>query len=982
MKRLTAGLCFLLALICIASAGMFSAFAENKSLKGTGQALDPYLIESAEDLCTFRDMVNGGVSFEGQYVLQTADLDLSGIENFTPIGIFESGCYFYGIYNGGGHTISNLTVRSDKSVAGLFGQLGGTVMNLGIESGSISGSSVAAIAGHAVGANAKVLNCYNLATLQGFRVGGIVNSFVSGTVVDCWNAGTLTGTEVGGIVGYQAAQVISCTTFGDAELLNTTFFSGYEELNRKEAYSEERIAALKTQFSEHTRPYSSYLAQMMQNALKGEGTEQKPYLIESVEDLCRFRAFVNLGCSFNGYWIRQTVDLDLSSIENWVPIGEYGKNCYFYGVYDGAGHSISNLTILGKKNSGLFGMLAGTVMNLGIESGRIEGACVGAIASHGTGTVPMIVNCYNKATVEGTLRAGGIVDNFGGGIIANCLNLGKVSGQNQSGGIASYGAKRIVNSFSVGSPVRGEGATGIAENSCAQVETVEEAVSRLNKGLYSVANRTDYQHNNLYRWEADGSHGGRHNYLLRFIIQEVLIALAVFGLMLCFFLLLKGYRHTNRLSLCGVKQELSEQKLRWLGGMNERLKMIVTAGFVFGFGMVAVAYLNGDHTITRAFFWPDSKDAFMDFINPMQSVLSNNYAQEGHYTAIGGTYPPIARAAFWIVGQILPSNMQMYSAAQIKSNYGTLLVFFVLALSMVALLFVYRWLGKTKAMTFAMFAVFSSPMLFMVDRGNIVIFALLFCAIFVAGYRSENPLIRHIAYICLGLAAALKIYPVVLGLLVVKEKKWKRIIPCVVYGVIFCVLPFFFIGGFSELVLYIRNVTTSFGKNAVNVNEWLLNYGNVLAGWGENFLGDAAIGRTVARFSLYPVTLLLAACVFLAKERWKAVLAACMIIVLYPGYSVFYCAAFFAIPLMCFLAADHHRRIDYVYAVGFLLVLMPLQFLCGALGVTQDAMWQFVGSAGVILALILIVDCIVSFVGGIKKKQPIPAEPLPVAEAE
>ncbi len=966
MKKVALCICLLLVFVCLVTVFVLPLSAQDDiNLKGTGHYLDPYLIESVDDFLYFRDKVNSGVDFSRKYVLQTVNLDLLSIENLTEIGVYGSGYYFYGVYNGGGHIISNVNIDGDEA-AGLFGQLGGTVMNLGIESGNISGVNAAAIACYSEGTDAKILNCYNRARVTGKGVGGIVYDF-SGDVVDCWSDGKLVGEEGGQLVGHQASNVISCIALGEGNIFNTASFTGYSDLNIQEEYSEERINSLKESFRNNTKQNSTYFVQLTETALEGDGTRDNPYLIKSLEDLCRFRSLVNIGVSFNGDWVRQELDLDFKDVDNWTPIGDFDTENCFQGIYDGAGHTISNLRIVSDGNVGFFGVLGGTVMNLGIEGGYIEGACVGAIASHGsTAFAPMIVNCYNKAEVHG-YRAGGIVDNFETGIIVNCLNSGAIYGVGSYGGITAYGAKRLVNCYSVGMPVRDKNAVGIEEDSCAEVGTVGEATALLNKNLYITANRTDYQHNNLYKWNDDGTFGNVHNFLLRFVIQELLIAICVFCIILCLFVLIRAYKHKNKLCLCGIGTEIKEQKSYWKSGMSNRLKTIVALGFIFGFGMLLVGYLNQDHTITRALFWLDGNDSFMDFINPMSSVLNNNYAQEGHYTNFGSTYPPIARALLWMVGKIIPSNMTG-NVSQIKASYGVPIVFFVMALSLVALIFVFRYLSKNKSMLLAIFAAFSAPMIYMVERGNVIIIALLGSALFVAGYRSKNPIIRHLSYMALAVATAIKIYPVVLGVLVLKEKKWKDTLVCVFYGFAFCILPFFFIGGIPEILLYVRNVTTSFGKNAVNINNWLLNYTNVLSGWGDSLFGNADIGRTIAEYTLYPITVLLAFCAFVTKEHWKAVLAVCMIVVLYPGYSSYYCAAFFAIPLMCFLGSEHNRKIDYVYAGGFLLLLAPLQFVCGALGVTQGEMWQFVGGVGVIVAVILIVDCIRSFVLTILRK--------------
>ena len=959
--------CLCLVLFCTISSLVVSVGAkEILPFRGTGHVLDPYLIETTEDFVLLRDLVNEGEDCKGLYFLQTADLDLGSIENWIPIGLVDSENYFYGTYNGGGHVIRNLTINDSHLMGGLFGQLGGTVINLGIESGLIQGSCVGAITGQFVGSEARIINCYNKATIKGYRAGGIADYFTGGVIADCWNAGVIEGVEIGGLVGCDAKAVVSSKTFGEAPLFAPGFV-GVSDLNTHCSLEELDEESLKESFSQAVVPYVTWQDQLLATRFTGMGEEDDPYLIRSVEELLDFRSMVNVGCSFADCWVRQECDLDLATIENWTSIGVCGQGSAFYGVYDGNGYTISNLRMQGEDlQGGFFGTLAGTVMNLGIESGRIEGACVGAIAAQGIGSGPMIVNCYNKATVIGSDRAGGIVDDLSGGLIVNCLNQGAVSGGSMTGGICAYGVKRMVNCFSVGTAVCDPKSEGILEASCEQVASWEEAAERLNQGMYKAANRTDYQHNNLLTWQADGGFGAPHNYLVRFVLQEILFAIVVFSVIFLIWLAWRTAKKENGIRLVGMRDTLVESVVSLQYDRKRRTAAILSLGLIFGFGMLAVSYLNNDHTVTRALFWLDAQDTFMDWINPMKSVISNNYAQNGHYTDIGATYPPIARACLWLFGQVLPSDIQMFATTEIRSGYGTALIFFAFFGCMLALVFLYRHLSGVNGWHLPIFAVLCGPMIYLIERGNIMILVLLFCTIFVAGYRSENHLVRHLAYICLGLAAAIKIYPVVLGLLVVRERRWKHVVQCVLYGLAFCILPFFFIGGIPELMLYIRNVTTSFGKNAVNVNEWLLNYTNILAAWGDSFLGNAAIGRVVGKYTLYLVTALLAGCCIFSRSHWKAVLAATLIIVLYPGYSSYYCAAFFAIPMLCLLAEKDSNGIDYVYAVSFVLLLAPLQFVCGALGVKQGTLWTFVGSVGVILALVLIVDCGISTVRWLK----------------
>lgn len=192
--------------------------------------------------------------------------------------------------------------------------------------------------------------------------------------------------------------------------------------------------------------------------LEGKGTLEEPYLIQTVDDLEWLSVQVNGGTEFEGIYFQQENDLDFSDYGNWVPIGVYGLGYHFRGIYDGQGHSIQNITVDGNElpgtdvermNVGLFGVLAGTVCNLRIESGTITGFCIGSIASHGTRDA-VIANCYNQANLTAVGRCGGIADNFADGKIIACTNAGTLTCKSEAtiGGISSYSAGIIYACYS------------------------------------------------------------------------------------------------------------------------------------------------------------------------------------------------------------------------------------------------------------------------------------------------------------------------------------------------------------------------------------------------------------------------------------------------------------------------------------------------------------------------------------------------------
>lgn len=178
-------------------------------------------------------------------------------------------------------------------------------------------------------------------------------------------------------------------------------------------------------------------------SLKGHGTKDSPYLISSKEDLIEFSNLVNGGMLFNNKYVEQTCDIDMAGID-FMPIGIYGSENVFKGYYNGRGYTISNISITtleGGGNNGLFGFLAGVVMNLNLEGGQISGGCCGSFASHASSFDAMIINCKSTCKIEG-IRAGGIADNFNGYVIG-CWYYGE-----KELPIVSYNAVKIAYSYS------------------------------------------------------------------------------------------------------------------------------------------------------------------------------------------------------------------------------------------------------------------------------------------------------------------------------------------------------------------------------------------------------------------------------------------------------------------------------------------------------------------------------------------------------
>ena len=170
---------------------------------GTGTEGDPWLIENAEQLAYLAQQVNNGTDYERKHFRLVSDLDLRGNE-WTPIGTYRKP--FWGGFDGGGHTITGMTITGNRDYVGLFGEChnftaaSSYIKSVTVKQANISGRNfVGAIAGE----GANISDCYSIEnTICANRcVGGICGS-LTGNISGCYNSSSVSGiSTAGGIMG-------------------------------------------------------------------------------------------------------------------------------------------------------------------------------------------------------------------------------------------------------------------------------------------------------------------------------------------------------------------------------------------------------------------------------------------------------------------------------------------------------------------------------------------------------------------------------------------------------------------------------------------------------------------------------------------------------------------------------------------------------------------------------------------------------------
>ena len=212
----------------------------------------------------------------------------------------------------------------------------------------------------------------------------------------------------------------------------------------------------------------------------GDGTPGDPFKIKSAEDLDHVRD--DPGASY-----RLVADIDLSSYDNWEPIGT--EDFPFEGTFDGAGYTISGMTIhSAAKHIGLFGYASGaataitnvrlmdvditstsenadvgglvgtSTINGTIENSSVTGQIVGiAYAAGGLAgqislSTKLIKSSSNvKLNMSNNASVGGLVG-ASGGIIEQSYATGDVSviGNGVIGGLVGTSSGQIRDSYATG----------------------------------------------------------------------------------------------------------------------------------------------------------------------------------------------------------------------------------------------------------------------------------------------------------------------------------------------------------------------------------------------------------------------------------------------------------------------------------------------------------------------------------------------------
>ena len=201
------------------------SLAAAKDLGYTIESNGSYTVTSADGLMNVAELVNGGKTDIN--ITLDKNIDLTG-KDWTPIGTDYDNAYT-GTFDGGGHTITGLTVTTNDQYAGLFGYLGkfgkfGTVKNVVMDGIQITCNHRLGSAGGVAGFSRAVTieNCSVSGSVSGtMRAGGVVGGQIGGSITGCSSSATVKGAlNVGGVAGEKnsGATMTACYATGNVTI--------------------------------------------------------------------------------------------------------------------------------------------------------------------------------------------------------------------------------------------------------------------------------------------------------------------------------------------------------------------------------------------------------------------------------------------------------------------------------------------------------------------------------------------------------------------------------------------------------------------------------------------------------------------------------------------------------------------------------------------------------------------------------------------
>lgn len=344
---------------------------------------------------------------------------------------------------------------------------------------------------------------------------------------------------------------------------------------------------------------------------------------------------------------------------------------------------------------------------------------------------------------------------------------------------------------------------------------------------------------------------------------------------------------------------------------------------LFGCVLFYVFLILSHGEIANQLFIRNTKDTYMDFFASLSNArYSNPYSQYSNY-------PALALLVYKLLFQVTPIYSYGSSGVDLQSLQMTQIIFIIYNIIIIGMIFYIidkkTELSRREKSIVKILVIISAPFIFTLERGNIILLSLMLTMIFIFYHQSNKRYVQEIANIALALAAGIKIYPAIFGLLLIKEKKWNQLIKLVIYGMVAFLLPFCFFGGVEGIKVMVSALRTSSGDVSNLGYGCNVTFSSMLATICK--LLDIKVNYNVINLFTGLVIAGLICVFYVSKNVHHSCLALTFLAVVVPGMSRFYTCVFFLIPFLFMLIDEkkfENKMNNILEMIFYIIIFVPL----------------------------------------------------------
>lgn len=344
---------------------------------------------------------------------------------------------------------------------------------------------------------------------------------------------------------------------------------------------------------------------------------------------------------------------------------------------------------------------------------------------------------------------------------------------------------------------------------------------------------------------------------------------------------------------------------------NKKIKIIlivILAGFIIG-TISATCFENHYLYCSSDYYFQDYKDTI--------SITDNVY---GGISGGRGYFP-----FTYVVLKIIEFFFR-------KNVIGFIFTFSIFLYFLVRFYEIYfkEMENKKKLSLILVLMICSYPLMFEFIQANVEYILLSFVLLFFICYKKEKFTLASILLAC---AICMKLYPAVFVILLLKKKKYKEFILCIVLSITLTLCSFVIMGGnINNLPIAVGNFR--YFNELYAINNYGLPCNHTIWAMIRWFNMDNLVIFSRGNISIYTLAILMLSLIivayllFIEKEEWKIITILTIMMISFPHISFDYTLLHLYIPITYFIVTENKKKWEVVlYAILLGLCIIPINYI-------------------------------------------------------